>query len=167
MKKLFRNKQAEGYLSAMILVIAVLMATIIGAMIFFAFSNSGSNASYISETYTGTGASGVFYWPLKAAPGTSPTWNITISGGAVTTKYAGASNYTYVSANNTIKTNANFFKTGYNTVVIKFYTQAKDTISSVALIAVTAFALLAIVPLIMVGGLMLRSLGYMGGGKEV
>lgn len=168
MQKLFRDKQAAGYLAALILIIAVLMATIIGAMIFFAFSDSGSNASYISETYDGTGVNNTaFYWPLKATPGTSPTWNITKSGAAVTTKYASGTNYSYIAANNTIKTNAGFFQPGYDTLAIKFYTQAKDSIGSVLTIAIVMFALLAIVPLVMVGGLMLRSLGFMGGGKEV
>ena len=41
---------------------------------------------------------------------------------------------------------------------------ANNTIDEVVSYAITVFALLAIVPLIMVGGLMLRSLGFMGGG---
>lgn len=82
------NAHGSGYLSAVILLVAVLMATIIGAIVFFAFADG----------ITGTTSE----------------------------------------ANNT-----------------------KDTVIGYA---VTVFAMMAIVPLIMVGGLMLRSLGFMGGG---
>jgi len=42
--------------------------------------------------------------------------------------------------------------------------EANDTISNLITYAVIVFGLLVIIPLIMVGGLMLRSLGYFGGG---
>ena len=82
-----KNTHGAGFLVAVILLIAVMMSTIIGAIIFFAFVDG------------------------------------------VTTTSSDATNTT-----ETVK--------GY---------------------AITVFGLLAIVPLIMVGGLMLRSLGFMGG----
>jgi predicted permease len=91
MRSLLKDRKGAGYLSAVVLLIAVLMATIIGAIVFFAFANG----------ITGT------------------------------------------------------------------TTQANSTKTTVIGYAVTVFALLAIVPLVMVGGLMLRSLGFMGGGGEV
>ena len=42
--------------------------------------------------------------------------------------------------------------------------EANDTIAKLITYAVIVFGLLVIIPLIMVGGLMLRSLGYFGGG---
>jgi hypothetical protein len=84
-----------GYLAAVVMIVAVMMATIIGAIVFFAFSSG--------VTLAGTGNQDKF---------------------------------------NTTKT-----------TVINY--------------AVTVFALMAIVPLIMVGGIMLRSLGFMAGGGEV
>jgi hypothetical protein len=92
---LFGKSHGAGYLTAVILLVAVMMATIIGAIVFFAFSSG--------VTLAGTGNQDKF---------------------------------------NTTKT-----------TVINY--------------AVTVFALMAIVPLIMVGGLMLRSLGFMAGGGEV
>jgi hypothetical protein len=83
------SRTASGYLSAVILLVAVMMATIIGAIVFFAFANG----------ITGTS------------------------------------------------------------------TEANNTKAKVITYAVTVFAMMAIVPLIMVGGLMLRSLGFMGGGS--
>lgn len=81
-------RTASGYLSAVILLIAVMMATIIGAIVFFAFANG----------------------------------------------ITGTSN------------------------------ESNETKTTVIGYAVTVFAMMAIVPLIMVGGIMLRSLGFMGGG---
>lgn len=42
--------------------------------------------------------------------------------------------------------------------------EANATIADIITYAVIVFGLLVIIPLIMVGGLMLRSLGYFGGG---
>ena len=44
---------------------------------------------------------------------------------------------------------------------------ANNTTNTVISYAITVFALLAIIPLIMVGGLMLRSLGFMSGGEVI
>ncbi len=82
------TRTASGYLTAVILLVAVMMATIIGSIVFFAFANG----------------------------------------------IEGTSN------------------------------ESNDTKATVIGYAVTVFAMMAIVPLIMVGGLMLRSLGFMGGG---
>lgn len=166
MRKLIQNNHAAGnnYLLAVVMLITVMMATIIGGIVFFAFADGTAGMQQSIETYSGTGANtSVFYWPLRASPGATPAWNISITNG-VTTKYAGASNYTYIAANHTIKTNAQFFRYGYTSITIKFATNAKDAVSKVVLYAIVVFAMIAIVPMIMVGGLMLRSLGFMGGG---
>lgn len=90
LRPFLRNRHgAAGFLGAIVLLIGVLMATIIGAIVFFAFADN--------------------------VEGTSDN--------------------------------------------------ANNTIDDVVTYAITVFALLAIVPLIMVGGLMLRSLGFMGGGE--
>ena len=84
-----RTAAGGGYLGAVIMLIAVMMATIIGAIVFFAFADN--------------------------IQGTS--------------------------------------------------TNANNTKAKVITYAIIVFAMLAIVPMIMVGGLMLRSLGFMGGGS--
>ena len=90
-RKIVTNRIAAGggYLGAVIMLIAVMMATVIGAIVFFAF------------------------------------------------------------ADNIQGTSAN----------------ANNTKAKVITYAIIVFAMLAIVPMIMVGGLMLRSLGFMGGGS--
>lgn len=89
-RKLYNNRRGAGFLAAIVLLIGVMMAAIIGAIVFFAFADG----------------------------------------------------------------------------VVGTSTEANDTINDVTAYAVTVFALLAIIPLIMVGGLMLRSLGFMGGGAD-
>ncbi len=165
MRKIISNRKATAnYLTAVILLIAVMMATIIGSIVFFAFANGTEAMQSTTETYYDTGANTTeFYFALQALPGASPDWNISVTDGS-TTHYAVTANYTYVSSNNTINLNAGFFKYGNTTVTISFNTNTHDSVSSVITYAITVFAMIAIVPLIMVGGLMLRSLGFMGGG---
>jgi hypothetical protein len=88
MRKFLRNRSGAGFMGAIIMLIGVMIATIIGAIVFFAFSSG----------ITGTTS------------------------------------------------------------------EANNTTTTVVGYAITVFAMLAIVPLIMVGGLMLRSLGFFGGG---
>ena len=165
MRRFILDKRAGGYLAAIVMLITVMIATIIGAIVFFAFATGTGSMQTSTQTFTGTGANtSAFYWHLTAFPGGTPAWNLTISGSGVTTKYGGASNYTYISANNTIKTNAQFFRYGYTTLVITFMNHAKDSVDKVILYAIIVFAMIAIVPMIMVGGLLLKSLGFMGGG---
>jgi len=89
-RKIWDDRRGAGFLGAIVLLIGVMMAAIIGAIVFFAFANG--------------------------VDGTSD--------------------------------------------------EANETIEAVVGYAITVFALLAIIPLIMVGGLMLRSLGFMGGGEN-
>ncbi len=89
LRKFYENRKGAGFIAAVVLLIGVMMAAIIGAIVFFAF-----------------------------ADGVEPT-----------------------------------------------STDAQNVTDSVVTYAITVFALLAIIPLIMVGGLMLRSLGFMGGGE--
>jgi len=87
-RKIWDNRSGEGFLGAIVMLLGVMFATIIGAIVFFAF------------------------------------------------------------ADNIVGTSAN----------------ANTTIASVTTYALIVFAMLALVPLILIGGLMLRSLGFFGGG---
>lgn len=168
MRSIRYNKKAAGFLGAVIVLIAVLMATIIGAVVFFAFSSSTTVTQLKTESFTRTGANNkAFYFALTGHPDSSPEWNITMDASGTSYYPASSANYTYLAGNNTLKLNAGTYNTGNSSVVIIFYTQAKTAVASVATNAVMMFAMMAIVPLIIVGGLMLKSLGFMGGGKEV
>lgn len=88
-KKIWDNRRGAGFLGAIVMLLGVMFATIIGAIVFFAFATS----------ITGTS------------------------------------------------------------------TEANATIQTVTTYAVIVFGMLALVPLILIGGLMLRSLGFFGGGS--
>jgi uncharacterized membrane protein YidH (DUF202 family) len=91
LRQIWNNRSGAGFLGAIVLLLGVMFATIIGAIVFFAFSTS--------------------------IEGTSD--------------------------------------------------EANDTIATVITYAVIVFGMLALVPLILIGGLMLRSLGFFGGGGGV
>ena len=178
MRKLIRktDEGANGILVMIILLITVMFGIIIGSTVFFAFSHATEPSQSTSYTFTHTvtvaeANATVFYVKLKAFPdGTTPAWSIIAYGTTATTYTAGATNYTYIEANNTIKLNAGFYnhgKTKHNTsCVITYNTGTYGAVNSVTTYAVTAFGLAAIIPLIIVGGIMLRSLGFMGNGKD-
>ena len=90
-RKFLDNRNGEGFLSAIVMLLGVMFATIIGAIVFFAFATS----------------------------------------------ITGTSN------------------------------ESNNTIATVVTYAVIVFGMLALVPLILIGGLMLRSLGFFGGGGAV
>jgi len=145
--------------------LSVMFATIIGALVLFAFAGAGGDLTNVTETHSVTGVNATkFYFALTATPsGSDPEWVVTCHGsrGALNFVLTSA-NYTYISANNTIWVN----KIGkYNTSVdFVFNTQAHTSIASVQTYAIIVFTMLAIVPLIIVGGVMLRSLGFFSGG---
>ena len=91
LRKFLDNRSGEGFLSAIVMLLGVMFATIIGAIVFFAFATS----------------------------------------------ITGTSN------------------------------ESNATIATVVAYAVIVFGMLALVPLILIGGLMLRSLGFFGGGGAV
>lgn len=86
-RKFWDNRRAQGFLGAIVMLLGVMFATIIGAIVFFAFADN--------------------------IEGTSD--------------------------------------------------DANNTIDDVVTYAIIVFTMLAIVPLILIGGLMLRSLGFFGG----
>lgn len=87
-RKIWDNRSGAGFLGAIVMLLGVMFATIIGAIVFFAFADN--------------------------IEGTSD--------------------------------------------------DANNTIDDVVTYAIIVFTMLAIVPLILIGGLMLRSLGFFGGG---
>lgn len=178
MRRLIRQRSgASGILVMIILVLTVMFGIIIGSTVFFAFSHATESAQSVSEAYyhTATVADAnntAHYFKLHALPDSgTPGWNLTLYGTTATVFYpASASNYTYIEANNTMKCNAglyNYGMTKHNTsITISFNTGTYGAVHSVSTFAVTVFGLAAIIPLIIVGGIMLRSLGFMGGKEE-
>lgn len=166
MRSILRSKHAEqGFIAAVVTLIAVMFATIIAATVLFAFTDAGNTATDYSETQSVTGANATkFYFSLSDYPATSnPNWVVVCHGSKGAKDFTLTSaNYTYVSANNTIWVN----KIGkYNTSIdFTYNTLAYDQVVHVNTYAIIVFAMLAILPIVIVGGLMMRSLGFFSGG---
>jgi len=167
MLRLTKNQRAaSNFIGAVVMLIAVMMAAIIGAVVFFAFSSGTDNQ--LTETWTGsTGGAVDLFIPLGSRSADDPQFNLTMVNGT-TTSYIeeGATGYEYIEANNTIRVDAVPLQADTTSISILYFDQSHDVTESVILYAITVFALLAIIPLVMVGGLMLRSLGFMGGGES-
>jgi len=162
MKKIFGNSEGAGFLTAVILLITVLMATIIGAVIFFAFADATTTIDAYTDTHTIFHDGAKDEWVnLSHDINTDASWSAIVSNGTTSNTSANAVAY---SANGTIKVPASDIDTGDTTITATYKGNAYQVSSSIVTYAITVFALLAIVPLIIVGGLMLRSLGFMGGG---
>jgi hypothetical protein len=163
------NSRAEGStLGTIIVVITIMMGIIIASIVFFAFATGTNNMQTASKSFTATGAnSTAFFITLDVRPAiSSQNWNISIYNSLIgVTYYATSSNYTYVTANNTITLNTEFFRWGNSSGVISYDTNAKGSVNQVIVYAVIVFGMVVLVPLIIVGGVMLRSLGFLGGGK--
>jgi hypothetical protein len=177
MKRLARflkkSEKAEGILAAIILIIALMMSVVIVSAVFFPFSNATQSSVTINQTDTRTGAA-AYHWK---------NWAVTLSQikentnagatllvhalNATSGKWGKSLPYNYSAANNTIWVPGNQLWGADTKICINFYGMGYSAIGKVQNIALTVFALMAIVPLISVGGLMLRSLGFMSGGREV
>lgn len=131
-------------------------------MVLFAFVDAGDTVTTVTESFTGVGVNATnFYFTLSHDVASAPHWGISVSGTKGT--FTVTSGYTYYSANNTVKLASKFNK--YNTTAtIQHDTLASDAVSSVGVYAIIVFTMMAIIPLVVVGGVMLRSLGFFGGG---
>jgi hypothetical protein len=159
-------------MGAIIVLISVMIATIIGAVIFFSFGQSADIAARYTQTQTVSNAAIKQWISLSYEPSSSPSYNISITNMTGVVRYIESGHYNYTSANKTIGIEASEFVAGATndtgaTITISFYGLAHDTTVTVTSYAVTTFAMAAIIPLIIVGGIMLRSLGMFTGGKEV
>lgn len=169
MRKLNQIK-AESYLIAVILLITVLMATIIGSLVFFAFSGSIQSASTVNDTYTrvkGTTPAAITE-TLNYGLDTGQTWTVRIYNVSATPKLRTlTTGYSYSAGAHTVTITVGQVTKNDSAIYINYYKAGYTQVGQVQTQAVVVFAMIAIVPLILVGGLMLKSLGFMGGGKEV
>lgn len=166
MRKFRRNTRGTlQFVAAVITLVGVMMAVIIGAVVFFAFADSEADLATVNyDVDTPTICQ---YVDLTTYPGETPEWNITKTNNTGVVSYI--ENYNHTASNNTLHIDETEFDDTNDTsatLVITYYGRAGDVRGNVVTYAVTIFALLAIIPLVMVGGLMLRSLGFMSGKQE-
>jgi len=166
-RKLLQNDKADGLMGAIILLIGIMMTIAIVAIVSFSFLSATSGAYEVTDTQNIILASTPEYIDISNNNPVSST--ITVQRYNTTStlwETVPTANFSYISANNTVSvdagamdaTNHTQLRANYN---MEGYTTNSDLISY----ALIVFGLLVIIPLVIVGGLMLKSLGYFGGGK--
>ena len=161
-RKFIKNRDGANFLAAIVMLIAIMLSVIIAAMVFYPFADAGQSASAQSESFTIADVTGIFYCNLSVTPDTTtPNLNIS-STNAFNTFSPEATEITRTGG--FIQVDANVWGAGNTTAVITFNSRTHSQVGTVITYALIVFAMLAIIPLIVVGGLMLSSLGFFGGG---
>jgi len=165
MRKLIKNEKAN-FLLSIVTVISVMFAVIIGAIVFFAFADTTSETAVrhtdirAAGTYVYTNNVGV---NITRTPSSTPGFIVTVAGDNPRT--LNSTDYSYVSSNTTVVITTTFITDGDTAITATYNSRAYDSVTSVITYAMIVFAMAALVPLIIIGGVMLNSLGYFGGGK--
>jgi len=160
MRSLRKNHQAANFLAAIIMIIGVMIAVIISAMIFFPFADAGQTVAGQSEDFTIVLVTSDEHYNVSATPDSStPGWVITANNNATALPSA---NYSVSGTHVTI--DANVWGAGNTTATLEYNTRMHSSVGDVITYAIIVFVMMAIVPLIIVGGLMLSSLGFFGSG---
>ena len=164
-KKFIKNrKAASSILITIVVLIGVMFAAIIGAIVFFEFGQSAQTAQTHTQIFSASNTSNAslsLTWEPKSSSVSVEKYNSSDGNWtAVSSALVGVSDKTVTVDTSGMDTNLSQLKVSYNDL-------GYDTTTSVISYAVIVFAMLALVPLIIIGGLMLKSLGFFGAGGNV
>lgn len=160
MRKLINNKQGN-FIVSVVGVISVMIAIIIAAIVFFAFADAGQDVTNQSETFTIVGVTSPENYNVSMPPDTgTPAWVIIANNNATELV---ASQYNI--SGQWVQIDSDVWGAGNSTATITFNARSFSSVGDVITYAIIVFVMLAIIPLIVIGGLMLSSLGFFGSGK--
>jgi len=160
-RKILSNNQAEGFLKVIVVLMGVMMAIAIGAIVAFAIISGTGDGYQTIDTHTVYNAGIDQFVNLSTNP----------EAGSFTVLYYNGTWNTVPAANITENTNRTItVQAGgiqINTTQLKatYNMKGANTNTNLITYAVLMFGLLVIIPVVIVGGLMLKSLGYFGGSK--
>ncbi len=159
-----KHNRTASFIVSVVVLITLMIGIIIGSIIFFAFSDASQANQTYTKTFTIPDVNATTYINLTFTPdGTTPALVMIGNGGGVAVPAAN-----YSRSGKAVVIDTTYWTWDGNTTFTAAYNKLGYTqIDNVVLYAITIFALLAIVPLIVVGGLMLKSLGFMTGGETV
>ena len=169
-RRLSKNqKAASSVLVTIVILISVMFAVIIGSVIFFAFGHSAQTAQTHTETFNIVNASTDEIFTLTYGPKASSV--------SVDVYNSSSGNWTDVSSshvsvsNKTVTVNASAMETNESypstKLRVEYNDLGYDVTANVILYAVIVFGMAALVPLVIVGGLLLKSLGFFEAGGKV
>ena len=162
MRKFIKSKKAElGIMAAIVILLSVMFAAIIGAVIFFSFGEAAHTAQDHTETFNIVDYTTDETLDLRLLPdgtvtvavynSSSGNWTAVPSANVSVTRDIVTVGSGALDANST-QLRASYYDAGYAIT------------SNVILYAVIVFGMVALLPLIIIGGIMLRSLGFFSGG---
>ena len=157
-------------MGVIVVLLALMMATIIGATVLFAFADAGQTVQRKTEFFDIPAHDAKTYCILSNTPDET-TSNIIVDRYNSTAVdydlYVITTHYTVVDNNVTVKDTAYGPQDLENGSVIRVRYNAigYTSVANVGTYAIIVFTMLAIVPLVIVGGVMLRSLGFFSGGS--
>ena len=162
-RRLIKNRDGANFLAAIVMLIGIMLAVIIAAMVFYPFADAGQDAAAQSESFTIADVTGIFYCNLSVSPDTTtPDLNISSTNafGSFSPEVGEITR-----SGKFIQVDANVWGAGNTTAVITFNSRTHSSVGTVITYALIVFAMLAIIPLIIIGGVMLSSLGFFGSGS--
>jgi len=158
--RLLKNNQGN-FLLSIVTLIGLMMAIVIASIVFFSFADAGQSVSNQTENFTITDVADDEHYNVSITPDTgTPAW-IIIANNNATALVAGQ----YSTSGTHVTVNADVWGAGNTTATISYNARSYSSVGQVITYAIIVFVMLAIVPLIVVGGLMLNSLGFFSGGS--
>ena len=163
MKKFIKSKKAElGILAAIVILLSVMFAAVIGAVIFFSFGEAAHTAQDHTETFNIVNYTTDETLDLRLLPAGTVTVEVYNSSDGNWTVVSSS----YVSVTRDIVTvNSSGMDINSTQLRASYHDEGYAITSSVILYAVIVFGMVALLPLIIIGGIMLRSLGFFSGGS--
>lgn len=165
MQKFIKNRKAAlGLMASIVILLSVMFAAIIGAVIFFSFGEAAHTAQEHTETFNVVDYTTDETLDLRMLPAGTVTVEVYNSSSGNWTAVPSVN----VSATRDIVTvGLGALDANSTQLRASYHDEGYAITSSVILYAVIVFGMVALLPLIIIGGIMLRSLGFFssGGGK--
>lgn len=156
-----KNQDGANFIVSVVGILGVMIAVIVGAIVFFAFADAGQDITNQSEDFTIVDVTSPENYNVSIQPDTStPDWGITANNNATELV---ASQYNI--SGQWVQIDSNVWGAGNTTATITFNARSYSSVGDVITYAIIVFTMLAIIPLIVIGGLMLSSLGFFGKGS--
>jgi len=162
MRKFLISKKAElGIMAAIVILLSIMFAAIIGAIIFFSFGEAAHTAQDHTETFNIVNYTTDETFNLRLLPDGTPTVEVYNSSSG---NWTAAPSANVSVTRTTVTVGSGALDANSTQLKASYHDKGYSVTSSVILYAVIVFAMVALVPLIIIGGIMLKSLGLFGGG---
>lgn len=160
-RKTIENKQGQNFIATVVLLIGVMVAIAIGAIVLYNFLSGTEGAYDLQEDFDVVNYQTTETLTLSASPD-SATVEVDVynssaaSWSSVSSALVSVSEKVVTVNNSAMDINSTILRVDYSMY-------GHDTNDDIVTYAVIVFSLAVIIPLIIVGGIMLKSLGFFSG----